>query len=86
MPKSTNAFPLFMARPAGRILRIIAGLALIAWGWSRRGDTTGMVVMGVGLLPLLAGVFNLCVIAPLIGAPFSGRAALDADNQPSRRI
>lgn len=83
MATSSNAFACFMARPAGRLLRIVAGLALIAWGWSMRGTTTGTVLMVVGLLPLLAGVFNVCLIAAMIGAPFSGRAALDAEASSS---
>jgi hypothetical protein len=36
---------------------------------------TGLVVMVVGLAPLLAGVFNVCLIAPVIRVPFSGRSA-----------
>lgn len=68
-----NAFSSFMARPAGRLLRIVAGLALIAVGWSM-GGTAGTVLMVVGLVPVFAGVFNVCLIAPIIGAPFSGRS------------
>lgn len=79
MPHASNAFAAFMAKPLGRIVRIVAGLALIAWGWTMRGQTTGTVLMVVGLAPLLAGVLNVCLIAALIGAPFSGRAALEAD-------
>lgn len=84
MANASNGFACFMAKPAGRLLRIIAGLALIGWGWSQRGETVGTILMVVGLAPLLAGVFNFCLIAPIIGAPFSGRAALEAENSPSR--
>lgn len=48
-----------------------------------RGTTTGTVLMVVGLLPLLAGVLNVCLIAALIGTPFSGRAALGAEASSS---
>lgn len=72
----SNAFASFMARPAGRLIRIVAGLALIGWGWTMRGTTAGMLLMVLGVVPILAGVLNVCLIAPLIGAPFSGRAAL----------
>lgn len=85
MRDASNGFACFMARPAGRLLRIAAGLAIIAWGWSQRGETTGTILMVVGLVPLLAGVLNLCLIAPIIGAPFSGRAALDAENNSPPR-
>jgi len=86
MTSSSNAFACFMARPAGRLLRIVAGLALIGWGYTMRGQTTGIVLMAVGVVPLLAGVLNVCMISPFIGAPFSGAAALDAERSaPPRR-
>lgn len=80
-----NAFAAFMAHPLGRGIRVIAGLALIGWGWAMRDQTSGMVLMAVGLVPLAAGIFNFCLIAPLIGAPFSGRAALAAEGEPAHR-
>lgn len=75
MTDSSMAFACFMARPLGRGVRIVAGLALIGWGYTLRGTTPGTVLMIVGVVPLLAGLLNLCLIAPIIGAPFSGRAA-----------
>lgn len=79
----TNAFACFMARPTGRLLRIVVGVAIIVWGWTMSGTTTGTVLMIVGVVPLLAGVLNVCLIAPIIGAPFSGRAALDVERRPA---
>jgi hypothetical protein len=67
-----NPFVSFMASPAGRIVRIVAGIALVVWGWFGLGGTTGIVIAIVGLIPLLAGVFDFCVFAPLFGAPLSG--------------
>ncbi len=75
MSNGSMAFTVFMASTAGRLLRIVAGVALIAWGWSTHETTTGLVVMVVGFAPLLAGVFNVCLIAPIIGAPFAGKDA-----------
>lgn len=75
MSDRSNGFACFMASAAGRGIRVVAGLALIAWGWSMRGQTIGTVLMIVGLVPLAAGVFNVCMIAPIIGAPFSGAKA-----------
>lgn len=80
-----NAFACFMARPGGRLLRIVAGLALVVWGWTMRGTTTGTVLMIVGVVPILAGVLNVCLIAPIIGAPFSGRSALEDERAPEHR-
>jgi hypothetical protein len=34
--------------------------------------TGGIILAVVGLVPLLAGLFDFCVFAPLFGAPMSG--------------
>lgn len=83
MSNGRKQFARFMSSGAGRSLRVVAGVALLAWGWSIHQTTTGMVVMLVGLVPLLAGVFNVCVIAPIIGAPFSGRTAANGSGNDS---
>jgi hypothetical protein len=70
--KEMNPFVSFLASPAGRITRIVAGIALVAWGLLGLAGVTGILVAIVGLVPLLAGVFDFCVFAPLFGAPFSG--------------
>lgn len=63
----------FMAGPIGRGVRILVGVALIALGLSGSLDqTTGIIVAVVGVLPVLAGALNFCLIAPLLGAPLSG--------------
>jgi len=62
----------FLASTTGRIVRIVAGAALIAWGLLGLSGTTGVIVAVVGALPLLAGLFDFCIFAPLFGAPFSG--------------
>jgi hypothetical protein len=67
-----NSFCTFMASTTGRIVRIVAGIVLIVWGWMGLGGTTGIVVAVVGLVPLLAGLFDFCVFAPLFGCPLSG--------------
>ncbi len=67
-----NPFIKFMASAAGRVTRVIAGLVLILWGIMGLAGTTGIVVAIIGLVPLLAGLFDFCVFAPLFGAPLSG--------------
>ncbi len=71
-------FARFMAGTVGRLVRIIAGVALILVGLLVVRDTGGIILAIVGVLPILAGVFNVCLIAPIIGAPFSGSKALSA--------
>lgn len=67
------AFAVWMAKPAGRILRIVAGLVLIGAGLYFQG-VWGYVVAIVGVVPVLAGIFNFCLIAPILGAPFRPRS------------
>lgn len=67
-----NAFVNFMASSTGRIIRIVAGIALIMLGLFGLGDTTGLVVAAVGVVPLLAGLLDFCIFAPLFGRPLSG--------------
>ena len=67
-----NPFVKFMASTTGRITRIVAGAVLIAWGLMGLTGTAGIVVAVVGVVPLVAGLFDFCVFAPLFGAPLSG--------------
>jgi len=70
------AFASFMSSATGRILRMLVGLGLIGWGVflsvTASTMTVGIILIVVGLLPLVAGLIDVCVIAPLLGAPFSG--------------
>lgn len=65
------SFVSFMSVP-GRGLRIVAGAALIGGGIAL-GGAAGTIMMVVGIVPLAAGVFNVCLFAPLFGVDFVGR-------------
>ena len=67
-----NPFIKFMASTAGRVTRVAAGLVLVLWGLLGISGATGIIVAIIGLLPLLAGLFDFCIFAPLFGAPLSG--------------
>ncbi len=62
----------FMASNNGRIVRVIAGLVLIAIGWLAVTGAGSWIVAIIGLVPLAAGIFDFCVLAPLFGRPFRG--------------
>ncbi len=66
-------FVKFMSSAAGRIMRIVAGIALVVVGLLLLKGTAGIVLAVVGVVPLAAGVFDLCLFAPLFGMPLSGR-------------
>ena len=65
-------FALFMASGLGRGLRIVAGIILVAVGLAVVGGTGGIVLAVVGLVPLIAAVLDVCLLAPLFGAPLKG--------------
>ena len=67
-----TAFFRFIASPTGRVVRIVAGLILIAAGIWWISGIGGWIVAIIGLVPLAAGVFDWCVFAPLFGLPFVG--------------
>lgn len=67
-----NPFVKFMASTAGRITRMVAGIALIVWGLFGLTGLAGVIVALIGLVPLLAGSVDVCVFAPLFRNPFKG--------------
>lgn len=67
-----NPFIKYLASTTGRSIRVVVGIALVAWGLMGLNGTTGIIVAIIGLVPLLAGLFDFCVFAPLFGAPLSG--------------
>jgi ABC-type uncharacterized transport system YnjBCD permease subunit len=66
-------FVTFMRSGAGRGTRIIAGAAIIIVGLALVRGAAGTVIAVFGLVPLLAGIFNFCLFAPLFGMDFTGR-------------
>jgi hypothetical protein len=70
---ASSGFAQFMASPAGRILRVVAGAGMIAGGINADSDA-GTAVAIVGAVPLLAGTFDFCILSPLFGGPLSGKA------------
>ncbi|HVU14504.1 MAG TPA: DUF2892 domain-containing protein [Phototrophicaceae bacterium] len=62
----------FLASPVGRILRIVLGIAIFAVGLFYIAGVPGVIVMALGFVPILAGILDFCLFAPLFGEPFSG--------------
>jgi Inner membrane protein YgaP-like, transmembrane domain len=77
-----SVFAKFVNSPAGRITRIVAGLGLIGWGYTQRAEWVGIALMVIGLVPLAAGVFHLCLVSALLGGPLSGPRVI-ASQPPS---
>ncbi len=64
-------FAKFMSSASGRMLRIVAGVALIGAGFYVQG-TWGLILGVAGAVPLLAGSVDVCIFAPMFGAPLGG--------------
>jgi len=66
------AFAEFMATPLGRVLRVVFGGLLIYVGLNVVHGVAGTVVALLGIVPIATGLLNLCILAPLLGAPLRG--------------
>lgn len=67
------SFAKFMSSVMGRALRIVAGLVLVSLGIFVVNGTLGLILIIVGAIPLLAGVFDICIIGTLfMGTPLRG--------------
>jgi hypothetical protein len=68
---ATSGFGQFMASPAGRVLRIAAGVGMIAGGIAM--DSNGGNALAIaGAIPLSAGLFDVCWLSPIFGGPLKG--------------
>jgi hypothetical protein len=73
-------FAKFMSSGLGRGVRIVAGLALIAIGLFAVSGVGGIILAVIGLVPLFAGILDVCLIGtllfdtPLHGAEVRARA------------
>ncbi len=69
---ASSGFAQFMASPAGRVLRVVAGAGMIAGGISMDSNA-GTALAVVGAVPLSAGLFDICWLSPILGGPLKGR-------------
>jgi hypothetical protein len=66
-------FAKFMSSGLGRGLRIVAGLALIVVGALFANGALGIILIVVGIIPLVAGLLDMCFIGALfLGTPLKG--------------
>ncbi len=68
----SSAFARLMASGYGRLIRLGLGIAVVAIGLTAVPRPAGLAIAVLGLVPIAAGVFNLCPIAPLWGGHFFG--------------
>jgi hypothetical protein len=65
-------FAEFMGSPLGRGLRVVFGGVLIYVGLNVIQGVGGTIVALLGIVPITAGLLNLCLLGPLLGAPIRG--------------
>lgn len=75
------AFVRFMSSTPGRLVRIVAGLAFIGAGLAIGGGG-GTALAAIGVVPLAAGVGDVCLFAPLGHLPLSGRKVREQTSHP----
>ncbi len=66
-----SGFGQFMAPPAGRVLRVVAGVGMIAAGVAMDSNG-GNALASAAAIPLSAGLFDICWLSPIVGGPFKG--------------
>ena len=64
------SFVKFMSSMTGRALRIVAGVVMVLVGLFAVQGIWVPILAIVGLVMLLAGLLNFCLIAPIFKAPF----------------
>ena len=65
-------FAQFMASPAGRVTRIVAGVGLIVLAARQTSTKLKASLLAIGTIPLSAGAFDFCLISPMFKGPFWG--------------
>ncbi|MEW1980047.1 hypothetical protein AB0333_03820 [Citricoccus sp. NPDC079358] len=67
-----SAFGTWINSPPGRVFRIMAGSVFLLIGLRRRSTAAGKASIIWGLLPLSAGVGDLCYVSAALGGPIRG--------------
>ncbi len=69
---------LFLQSTPGKMLRVVLGLTVVAFGTLVIQGTVGFLVAVIGLIPLFAALSGVCLIAPLFGYSFEGYKKTDS--------
>lgn len=67
-----SGFSRFLNSSAGRVFRVVAGLAFSSVGYVFRDHALGLVSMAWGVLALIAGGLDVCFMSALLGGPLFG--------------
>jgi hypothetical protein len=70
-----NSLFTFLASRNGRYTRIVAGVVLLIIGLAigfQSGSLVGWIIAVIGIGPIYAGTFDVCLFAPFFGHAFKG--------------
>jgi len=76
-----SPFSHFINSRPGRIFRVVAGAVFLIVGLVFRHHALGVLSMLWSVLPLTAGLFDVCYISAALGGPFSGATIRDRYRQ-----
>ena len=76
-----SRFSHFINSPQGRVFRVVAGAAFLIVGSLFRHHPLGVLSMIWSVLPLTAGLFDVCYISFALGGPLSGAVIRDRYKQ-----
>jgi hypothetical protein len=65
-------FIYFQASSTGRVATMVVGAAIILVGLLAVGGGAGLILAAIGLVPLIPGAIDVCILAPLAGLTMSG--------------
>lgn len=68
-----SSFGRWINSPSGRIFRATAGVGFLVAGLAARRRPGGKASLLWGLLPLTAGVFDVCYVSAALRGPLRGR-------------
>jgi len=67
-----SSFGRWISSPAGRVFRVVAGTGFLAAGLVARDSVGGKASLAWGVLPLTAGLFDVCYVSAALGGPLRG--------------
>lgn len=68
-----TGFSRWINSDSGRAFRLAAGTAFLVTGLALRDSTLGLALMAWSVVPLSAGLLNLCWISAVLGGPVRSR-------------
>ena len=76
-----SGFSRFINSSSGRLFRLLVGAAFLVAGYLFRHHTLGVASMVWSVLPLSAGLFDLCYMSAVLGGPLRGATIRAAQGQ-----